>query len=126
MLRKGGGEMVVSAEMVSVMICKPYTVHTCNAHPPAGEDKVLLAPLESFARHCHVYQLYLHVRLQVPQLILSPFDTSTVNTITHNKSHGNHFCKDTPCCKMLIIVKYEIPAISCSSANLCSQVTMDT
>ena len=93
MLRKGGGEMVVSAEMVSVMICKPYTVHTCNAHPPAGEDKVLLAPLESFARHCHVYQLYLHVRLQVPQLILSPFDTSRVNTITHKKSHEIIFAK---------------------------------
>ena len=121
MLRKGGGEIVFSAEMVSVMICKPYTVHKYNAHPPARENKVLLAPLESFARHCHVYQLYLHVRLQVP-----PFDTSTVNTITYIKSHGNHFCKDTPCCKMLIIVKYEIPAISCSSANLCSQVTMDT
>ena len=112
MLRKGGGEMVVSAEMVSVMICKPYTVHKYNAHPPARENKVLLAPLESFARHCHVYQLYLHVRLQVPPLILSPFDTSTINTITHNKSHGNHFCKDTPCCEMIIGRKYDIPAIT--------------
>ena len=77
---KGGGEKVFSVGMVFVIYCRILSIHlqfTYNDHPPAGENKVLPPPLESFARHCDVYQLYLHVRLQV-----SPFDTATVNTIT--------------------------------------------